>query len=180
MIANNGMRVAAAPRVSGMAGPGAGASDKQLTLQERMHKTVLEYFPKYRKDGLTDPPHAEAFHRGLLKLQLRQPKPGDSAADRSEMIAENRRIVYKFTDEFGVGAEKAVYKKVIDRAMALVRAREEMQDGVSGRDPKEITTLTTALNAAFTSVYGMDAMARTTFLQAMMLEDEEFKIDDEW
>jgi hypothetical protein len=180
MTTDNGMRLAMAPAISATAANGAGADDKVLTLQERVRKTVLEYFPKYRETGLTDPPHAEAFHRGLLQLPLRQPKPGDSTADRNEAIAENRRMVYKFTDEFGVGAEKAVYKKVIDRAMALVRAREEMLEGVSGRDPKEIATLATALNAAFTAVYGMDAMVKTTFLQAMMLEDEEFKIDDEW
>jgi hypothetical protein len=178
MIANNEMRMAAAAPVAGTAETGEGG--KVLTLQERVHKTVLEYFPKYRKDGLTDPPYAEAFHRGLLQLPLRQPKPGDSTADRNQMIAGNRQMVYKFMSEFGVGAEKEVYKKVIDRAMALVRAREEMLDGVSGRDPKEIATLATALNAAFTAVYGMDAMVKTTFLQAMMLEDEEFELEKEW
>jgi hypothetical protein len=153
---------------------------KVVDLKTRVHTEVLKYFPKYDQKGAIDPPYADAFQRGLLQLQLKQPQAGASAETNRLLGLENRRTVYAFIKNFSAGTDKTVYKKLIEKAIVLIRSREQLAEGGSSVGQGESATLTSALTATFTSVYGMSFLSTGEFFRAMMLGDENFEIDDEW
>jgi hypothetical protein len=166
-------------RIQGAAGQppaDAGNAAAVTDLMTRVRKEVFLYFPEYKKRDISDPPHAAQFQRGLQQLALQQPKAGDSKEAIAKLTAENRRLVYNYTVGFKAGGEERVYKKLIDQAIVLVRARELMGLGES----QEIATLKKALSGSFTAVFGANGFFKITFLKAMMLGDEEFELDSEW
>ena len=167
-----GIQGAAAQPPANAAGNTASVTD----LMERVQKEVFTYFPEYKKRAFSDPPYAAQFQQGLQQLALGQPKAGDSKETIDKLTAENRRLVYNYTTGFKTGGEERVYKKLIDQAVVLVRARELLGPGNS----PEIDTLKTALQGSFNSVFGANGFFKITFLQAMMMEDEEFTLDSEW
>jgi hypothetical protein len=171
-------------RTLAAAAPG-GLQDKPgevVDLKTRVHTEVLKYFPKYDKKGPIDPPYTDAFPRGLLQLPLKQPQAGAGAESNQRLIVENRRMVYEFIKNYSAGTDKTVYKKLIEKAIVLIGAREQLAEGGSGVGigQGESATLNTALTATFTSIFGMSFLSTGEFFRAMMLGDEKFEIDDEW
>jgi hypothetical protein len=167
-----GVQGVAAQPPAGVTGNTVGVTD----LMERVQKEVFTYFPEYEKRPVSDPPYAAQFQQGLQQLALQQPKAGDSKETIDKLIAANRRLVYNYTTSFKAGGEERVYKKMIDQAIVLVRARELLGLGNS----PEIDTLKQALQGSFNNVFGANGFFKITFLQAMMMEDEEFTLDSEW
>src|ERR1700686_5646059 len=141
-----GIQGAAAQPLANAAGNTASVTD----LMERVQKEVFTYFPEYEKRAFSDPPYAAQFQQGLQQLALRQPKAGDSKETIAKLIADNRRLVYNYTTGFKAGGEERVYKKLIDQAVVLMRARELLGPGNS----PEIATLKKALQGSFTTVFG--------------------------
>lgn len=147
------------------------------TLQDRVREEVLMYFPEYKERGLTDPPHADAYHQGLLQLRLALPQAGQDDDRRRQLADDNRRKVYDYTVQFSADAGERVYTTMIDMAMALVRSREL---AAAGGATQQSEALQHSLNGALTGVFGANNLFKTGFLQAMMLGDDQFDLDMDW
>jgi hypothetical protein len=172
------MNIDSTMRVAAMPHPNEDSNGKVVDTDDAVQKYVRKFFPDYKKKEIVDPPHIDAFYGGLKNIALRSPKAGDSARTVKEIESGNRKAIYKYVSEFTAGGDKKVYRKMIDRGMALERSRELNERDIS-YGAQEKATLDKALKATFTAVSGNHSMAQTEFKQSMMLGSEEFKIDDE-
>jgi hypothetical protein len=167
------MRVAAMPR------PNEDTNGNVVDTDDAVQKYVRKFFPDYKKKEIVDPPHIDAFYGGLKNIALRSPQAGDSARTVKEIESGNRKAIYKYVSEFTAGGDKKVYRKMIDRGVALERSRELNERDISYGAQEKIT-MDKALKATFTAVTGNHSMAKNGFYQSMMMPSEDLQLDEEW
>lgn len=179
MELNQMMRAPVAPVAENRGNGGDGENGAVVGLDDRVRKHGERFAPDYRKMGLAEPPHLDAFYAGLKQLPLRRAKPGAGEQAVKQVAVENRKIVNDYMKGFSAGGDKPAYPKLTDRGMALVRSRELLEGDIAC-GPEQKTTLDDALKSAFGAVSGMQSMSRYSFFQNMMLGAEEYEFEQDW
>lgn len=181
-------RVAANATIAGTTA-GTDAAAPISALDQRVKNALGKSFSGFRNGVLPVVERFDVFNRGLQQIPLLGTQGMDQAAPETEVRkSKNRTAVYDYIRDFrftpdGTGNTASLLVK----ATALMRARETLRDQErqamldSGALPTQhAETLAATLDTTFGVLSFIDTSFNLSFMQSMLMGDEEFEIEKEW